>query len=45
MINLNHITKENLNELDPNWPQISNQPCSVYIIGVSARANQTHYVI
>ena len=35
MINFDDVTKENIKELAPNWPQILNQPIKMLIIGGS----------
>ena len=32
MINYDYITKENLEEHDPNWPQVFDHPYSILII-------------
>ena len=33
MINFDDVTKENIKERNPNWPQISDHPCRIIIIG------------
>ena len=35
MINFDNVTKEETKEHNPNWPQISDQPCRSLIIGGS----------
>ena len=35
MIAFDDITKEKIKEYIPNWPQISDHPCRILIIGVS----------
>ena len=35
MINFVDVTKENIKEHNPNWPQISNHPYIILIIGSS----------
>ena len=35
MINFDDVTKEIIKEHDPNWPQISDHPYKVLIIGGS----------
>ena len=35
MINFHDVTKENLKEHNPNWPQIPDHPCRTIIIGGS----------
>ena len=35
MIAFDDITKEKIKEYNPNWPQISDHPCRILIIGVS----------
>ena len=35
MINFDAITKENVKEHDPNWPQIPDHPYSLLITGGS----------
>ena len=35
MINLADVTKENIKEHNPNWPQIPDHPCRILIIGGS----------
>ena len=35
MINIDNITKENIIEHNPNWPQIRDHPYRLLIIGVS----------
>ena len=36
MINFYDVTKENVKEHDPNWPQILNQPFKILTNGGSA---------
>ena len=33
MINFDDVTKENIKELNPSWPQISDHPCRLLITG------------
>ena len=35
MIKFDSVTKQNIKEHNPNWPQISNHPDRIWIIGVS----------
>ena len=35
MINFDDAVKENMKELNPNWPQIPDHPCRILIIGGS----------
>ena len=35
MINFNCVTKENVKEHNPNWPQVPNHPYGILIIGGS----------
>ena len=35
MVNSDDVTKENINEDNPNWSQISNHPYRILIIGGS----------
>ena len=35
MVNFDDVTKENINEDNPNWSQISNHPYRILIIGGS----------
>ena len=35
MIYFDDVTKENIKEHNPNWPQISNDPYKILIIGGS----------
>ena len=41
MFNFNYITKENIKEYNPNWPEIPNHPYRILIVGGSrsAKAN------
>ena len=32
MINFDDVTKENIEEHNPNWPQIPDHPCRILII-------------
>ena len=33
------ITKENIKEHNPNWPQILNHPCRILVVGGSGSEN------
>ena len=33
MINYDYVTKENIKERNPDWPQTSDHPCRILIIG------------
>ena len=33
MINFQDVVKENIKEYNPNWPQIPDHPCTIFIIG------------
>ena len=35
MINFDSVTKENIKEHNPNWPQIPDHPCRILIVGGS----------
>ena len=35
ILNLDDVTKENIKENNPNWPQFSYHPCRIIIIGSS----------
>ena len=35
MINFDDVTKENIKEHNPNWPQIPDHPCRILITGDS----------
>ena len=35
MINFDGVTKENIKELNPNWPQIPDHPNKMFITGGS----------
>ena len=35
MINFDNVTKENIKEHNPNWPQIPDHPCRILIVGGS----------
>ena len=35
MINFENVTKENIKRHNPNWPQFSDHPCKILIIGGS----------
>ena len=35
MFNIGYFTKEPIKEYNPNWPEISDHPYSVLIVGVS----------
>ena len=46
MINFNDVTKENIKELNPNWPQIPDHLYRILIIGgFASRKKQIHYFI
>ena len=45
MINFDDVTKENIKEENPNWPQISDHPYRILIIGGSGSGKQIHYLI
>ena len=32
MINFDDVTKENIEEHNPNWPQIPDHPCRILIV-------------
>ena len=32
MINFDNVTKENIKEHNPNWPQIPDNPCRILIM-------------
>ena len=35
MSNFDYITKENINERNPNWREIPDHPCRILIVGSS----------
>ena len=39
MMNFDDVTKENVKEHNPNWPQISDHPYRILIIGGSGLTN------
>ena len=45
MVNFDDVTKENINEDNPNWSQISNHPYRILIIGGSGSRKQTNCLI
>ena len=45
MINFDDVTKENIKEHNPNWPQILGHPYRILIIGGSGLEKQIHYLI
>ena len=45
MINFDDVTKENIKEHIPNWPQFYLQPCWVLITGWSGPGKHIHYLV
>ena len=47
MIDFDDVTKENMKEHNPSWPQIPDHPCRILIIGDSwsGKANSLFSVI
>ena len=45
MINFDDAVKENIKKRNPNWPQISDHPYRILIIGNSEYQKQIHYLI
>ena len=45
MINFDDVTKENIKEENANWPQISDHPYRILIIGASGSGKQIRYLI
>ena len=45
MINFDDAVKENIKKHNPNWPQISDHPYRILIIGNSEYQKQIHYLI
>ena len=45
MINFDDVTKENIEEHNPNWPQIPDHPYRTLIIGGSGSCKKNHYLI
>ena len=43
MINFDYITKDNIKEHNPNWPQITDHPYRILMIGGSGLKKQMHY--
>ena len=44
MINFDHVTKENIKERNPRWPQISDHLYRIFIIGGS-RSEKANFII
>ena len=44
MINFDHVTKENIKERNPSWPQISDHLYRILIIGGS-RSEKANFII
>ena len=42
MINLDGVTKENIKEYNPYWPQIPDHPCKISIIGNSGSGRKNY---
>ena len=45
MINFNDVTKDKIKVDNPNWSQIPDQPCMIWIIGGSISASITQTLI
>ena len=45
MINFDNVTKENIIEHGPNWPQILEHPYRLSIIAGSRSGKKIHYLI
>ena len=45
MIKLDDVTKENINEHSPNWPNIIDLPYKILIIWGSGAGKTNHYLI
>ena len=45
VINFDDVTKENIKDHNPNWPQISDHPYRRFLIGGSGSGKQIHYLI
>ena len=45
MIKFDDVTKENIKEHNPNWPQIPDHPYRILIIRGLNLKNQIHYLI
>ena len=45
MINFNDVTKEKIKKRNPNWPQISDHPYRILIIGSSGSGIKIYYLI
>ena len=45
MINFHNVTKENINEHNPNWAQIPDHPYRILISGGSGSGKQINYLI
>ena len=43
--NFDDVTKKNIKEYNPNWPQIPDHSYRILIIGGSGSEKQTHYLI
>ena len=45
IINFDDVTKENIKEYNPNWPQIPDHPYKILIAGVSGSRKYMHFLI
>ena len=45
MINFDDVTKENIKEHNPKWPEIPDYPHRILIVAGSGYGKQTHYLI
>ena len=45
MTNFDDVTKENIKEHNPSWPEVLDDPWRVLIIGGSGSGKQIYYLI
>ena len=44
MINFDDVTKQNIKEHNPNWPQIPHDPCKMLLIEASGPRNRNSLI-
>ena len=45
MFNFDYITKEDIKEHNPNWPEIPDNPYKISLVGGFGSGKQMHYLI
>ena len=45
MFNFDYITKEDIKENDPYWPEIPDHPYKILIVGSSGSGKKMHYLM